>query len=216
MAWSVHVLAVWWCVVDMRSNGWRGQCTCWQCGGVWWTWDPMDGVVSARAGSVVVCGGHGIQWMAWSVHVLAVWWCVVYMGSNGWRGQCMCWQCGRVWWTWGPMDGVVGACAGSVVCGGHRVEWMAWSVHMLAVWYVVDIRSNGWRGQCTCWQCGGVWLTWSPMDGVVSARAGSVVCSHCPNMLIFLPIIPFYNSTKSTYYSKMIAYYARNNFKNQV
>ena len=40
---------------------------------VWWTWGPMDGVVSARAGSVVMCGGHGVQWMAWSVHVLAVW-----------------------------------------------------------------------------------------------------------------------------------------------
>ena len=36
-AWLVHMLAVWWCVVDMGSNG----------------------VVSARAGSVVVCGGHG-------------------------------------------------------------------------------------------------------------------------------------------------------------
>ena len=54
-------LAVWWCVVDMGSNKWRGQCMCWQCGGVWWTWGPMDGVVSARAGSVVVCGGHGVQ-----------------------------------------------------------------------------------------------------------------------------------------------------------
>ena len=45
----------------MESNGWRGQSTCWQCGGVWWTWGPMDGVVSARAGSVVVCGGHGVM-----------------------------------------------------------------------------------------------------------------------------------------------------------
>ena len=76
MVWSVHVLAVWWCVVDMGSNGWRGECTCWQCGGVWWTWGPMDSVVSARAGSVVVCCGHVVQWMAWSVHMLAVWWCV--------------------------------------------------------------------------------------------------------------------------------------------
>ena len=58
----------------------------------------MDGVVSAHAGSVV-CGGHKVQWMAWSVHVLAVWWCVVNMESNGWRGQCTCWQCGGVWWT---------------------------------------------------------------------------------------------------------------------
>ena len=49
--------------------------------------------------NVVVCGGHGVQWMAWSVHVLAVWWCVVDMGSNGLCGQCTCWQCGGVWWT---------------------------------------------------------------------------------------------------------------------
>ena len=84
---------------------------------------PMNGVVSARAGSVAVCGGHGVQWMAWSAHVLAVWWCVVDMGSNGWRGQRTCWQCGGVWWTCGPMDGVVSARAGSVVvCGGHGVQ----------------------------------------------------------------------------------------------
>ena len=82
----------------------------------------MDGVVSARAGSVVMCGEHGVKWMAWSVHVLAVWWCVVDMGSKGWRGQCTCWQCGGVWWTWGPMDDVVSARAASVVvCGGHGV-----------------------------------------------------------------------------------------------
>ena len=81
----------------------------------------MDGVVSAHDGSVVVCGGHGVQWMVWSVHVLAVWWYVVDMWSNGWRGQCICWQC--VWWTWGPMDGVVSAHDGSVVvCGGHGVQ----------------------------------------------------------------------------------------------
>ena len=69
----------------------------------------MDGVVSAHDGSVVVCGGHGVQWMvwsvhmhgslvvcgghgvqwmAWSVHMMSVWWCVVDMESNGWRGQC--------------------------------------------------------------------------------------------------------------------------------
>ena len=48
----------------------------------------MDGVVSAHDVSVVVCGGHGVQWMAWSVHMMAVWWCVVDMESNGWRGQC--------------------------------------------------------------------------------------------------------------------------------
>ena len=56
----------------------------------------MDGVVSARTGSVVVCGGHVVQWMAWSVHMLAVWW-------------------PGVWWTWGPIDGMVSACDGSVV-----------------------------------------------------------------------------------------------------
>ena len=55
MVWSVHMLAVWWMV-------------------------DMDGVISAHAGNVVVCGGHG------------------------WRGQCTCWQCGTwyvMWWTWG-------------------------------------------------------------------------------------------------------------------
>ena len=45
--------------------------------GVWWTWGPMDGVVSAHAGSVVVCGGHGVKWMVWSMHILAMRLCVV-------------------------------------------------------------------------------------------------------------------------------------------
>ena len=112
----------------------------------------MDSVVSARAGSVVVCGGHGVQWMVWSVHVPAVWWCVVDMGSNGWCGQCTSWQCGGVWWTWGQMDGVVGAHAGSVVvCGGHGVQWMLWSTVLVwwtgGVWWTC-MGSNGWCGQC--------------------------------------------------------------------
>ena len=121
-------------VVDMGSNGWCGQCTCWQCGGVWWTWGPMDGVVSPHAGSVVVCGGHGVQWMAWLVHMLVVWWCVVDMG-----------QCDGVWWTWGSV----------VVCGGHGAVW--WCVVDMgqcgghgAVWWCVV--GTG--------QCGGVWWTW--------------------------------------------------------
>ena len=131
--------SVWWCVVDMGSNGWRGQCTCWQSGGVWWTWSPMDGVVSARG--VWWTWPHGVQWMAWSVHMLAVWWCVVDMGSNGWRGQCTCWQSGGVWWTWSPMDGVVSAHAGSVVvCGGHR---MVWSMHILAMRLCVVDSAHG-------------------------------------------------------------------------
>ena len=45
---------------------------------------------------VVVCDGHGVQWMAWSVHV--------DMGSNRWPAVCSI-----------VIDGVVSACAGSVV-----------------------------------------------------------------------------------------------------
>ena len=72
----------------------------------------MDGVVSAHAGSVVVCGGHGVQWIALIDSARAG--SVGVCGSNGWHGQCTCWQCGGVWWTWGPMDGVASAHAGSV------------------------------------------------------------------------------------------------------
>ena len=84
----------------------------------------MDCVVSARAGSVVVCGGHEVQWMA-------TWGPMDVVSAHGHGVQ---------WWsvhTWGPMDGVVSARAGSVVvCGGHGIPMVIQSVHANAgsVW----------------------------------------------------------------------------------
>ena len=111
----------------------------------------------AHAGSVVVCGGHGVRWMARSVHVLAVWWCVVDMGSNGWQ----CVQCGQcsvvavVWWTWG-VSAQCWQCGGvwdpmstthhhtASTCTDHAIHWTPCPPHTTTLLaYALTTPSHG-------------------------------------------------------------------------